>query len=156
MWLSRDGLDPAATSATMRGFRHGVRGPYTHNPDFLLADPRHLAPSRPPRVDGELWADPDGLHLSESAGIVIADTTYGNVVVSGESTGSLLPTVDLGGFLVGPPEPCPWPQPGTRFTVTRSGKTVLAAVDDKPARSCPGPEGRVAIGLRGLGASSSP
>ena len=155
VWLSRRGNEPGATSATLRGFRHGMRGPYTHDPDFLLADPSHLAPSRPPRVDGELWADTEGLHLAESAHVVIADATFGNVVVSGEASGAL-PAVELGAWTIGPSSAagCPWPAGGPRFTVTRSGRTVLVKVDDgtnEKATSCTGPEGRVTVGLHGLG-----
>jgi len=155
VWLSRepnpDDLDKKQT--VLRGFRHGMRGPYTNDPDFLLADPLHLAPSRPPRPDGELWADAEGLHLSESEGVVIADTTYGNIVISGETPGSSLPTLQLGTSIIGPPPPapCPWPASGTKFTVSRSGGTVLVAVDGGMPVSCPGPEGRVSVGLRGLG-----
>ena len=152
VWLSRRGLETGTKSATLRGFRYGVRGPYAQDPDFLLADPSHLAPSRPPRMDGELWADADGLHLSALARVVIADTTYGNVVVTGETNGAL-PTIELGTSTIGPPSSaCPWPHPGTRFNVTRSGPTILVKVDDRTPTSCTGPEGRVTIALRGLGA----
>lgn len=149
VWLSRRGIDADTKRATLRGFRHGVRGPYTHDPDFLPADPRHLAPNHPPRSEGELWSDADGLHLSESARVVISDATYGNVVISGESAGSLA-TLELGAWTIGPSSaPCPWSGPGTRFTVTRSGRTVLVKVDDRTPTSCTGPEGRVTIALRG-------
>ena len=152
VWLSRTIVPETMEVKTgLRGFRHGVRGPYTHDPDFLLADPRHMSPSRPPRTDGLLWADAQGLHLSESTGVVIADTTYGNVVVSGETSGSSLPTLELGGWPIGPPGPCPWPRMGTKFTVTRAGRTLLLAVDGEAPKDCPGPDGRVTIGLRGLG-----
>jgi hypothetical protein len=148
VWLSREGT--VDRKAILRGFRHGVRGPYTHDPDFLFADPRHIAPSRPPHPDGELWSDAEGLHLSETASVVITDTTYGNFVMSGEAAGPSLPAVELGAFTVGPAAPCPWPAAGTKFTVTRSGRSVLVAVDDAAPKSCTGPDGRVTIGLRGL------
>ncbi|HMI83672.1 MAG TPA: hypothetical protein VK550_06225 [Polyangiaceae bacterium] len=152
VWLSRGGIEEGTRRATLRGFRHGVRGPYTQDPDFLLADPRHLAPSHPPRPEGELWTDLAGLHLSPSAGVVITDATYGNVVISGETPGSSLPTVALGEWTIGDASaPCPWSFLGTSFTVTRSGRTVLVKVDDRAPTSCAGPEGRVSIGLRGLG-----
>ncbi len=152
VWLSRAGIADGSKSAVLRGFRHGARGPYTHDPDFLLADPRHVAPSRPPRSEGELWTDAEGLHLSASASVVIADTTYGNFVSSGEAAGSSLPTFALGAWTVGPPPAsCPWPSAGTRFTVTRSGRSVLVKVDDGATTSCAGPEGRVSLGLHGPG-----
>ena len=157
VWLSREGTaDPAQRKAILRGFRHGVRGPYAHDPDFLGADPRHLAPSRPPHRDGDVWADAEGLHLSEWAGVVVTDTTYGNVVISGETMGPALPTVQLGTLTVGvpSPEPCPWPGLGTKFNVARGGSTVLVAVDGGPSKSCSGPSGRVSIGLHGLGAET--
>jgi hypothetical protein len=155
VWLSRRGNEVGKTSATLRGFRHGVRGPYTHDPDFLLADPSHLAPSLPPRVDGELWADADGLHLAKAARVVIADATFGDVIVTGDTDGAL-PALDLGGWAVGASsgEGCAWPAAGSRFTVTRSGRTVLVKVDDGSngkTTSCAGPEGRVTIGIGGLG-----
>jgi hypothetical protein len=150
IWLSRTVTETTETT-TLRGFRHGVRGPYAHDPDFLLADPRHLSPSRPPRADGALWADPAGLHLSEGAGVVVTDTTYGNVVVSGDAPGSSLPTLLLGGSAIGPAGPCPWPRGGTRFTATRAGRTLLVSVDGEAPKDCSGPEGRVTIGLRGPG-----
>ena len=152
VWLARTITpDTLEEKTALRGFRHGVRGPYTHDPDFLLADPRHMSPSHPPRTDGHLWADAEGLHLSESAGVVMTDTTYGNVVVSGETSGSSLPTLELGGWAIGPPGPCPWPRTGTKFTVTRAGRTLLVAVDGEAPKDCPGPDGRVTVGLRGLG-----
>jgi hypothetical protein len=150
VWLSRV-LTPTGETTRLRGFRHGVRGPYTHDPDFLLADPRHLSPSRPPRTDGALWADAEGLHLSPGTGAVITDTTYGNVIVSGETPRSSLPTLELGGWAIGPPGPCPWPRSGTKFTVTRTGRTLLVAVDGDTPKDCTGPDGRVTIGLRGPG-----
>jgi hypothetical protein len=152
VWISRK--DAASGGAVLRGFRHGVRGPYSQDPDFLLADPRHLAPSRPPILDGELWTDLEGLHLSESASAVLTDTTYGDVVISGETPGSSLPTLELGALSVGPPPPapCPWPSSGTKFAVTRSGHNVQVAVDDGAPQKCTGPDGRVTIRLRGLGA----
>jgi hypothetical protein len=150
VWLSRTRSGEPEEKTGLFGFRHGMRGPYTHDPDFLLADPRHLAPSRPPRADAEVWADARGLHLSQSSGVVITDTSYGNVVVSGEAPGSSLPTLTLGQLAIGP-EPCPWPGTGSKFTVTRAGRTVLVAIDDEAPKSCAGPDGRVTIGLGGLG-----
>ena len=64
VWLARHSTGDISKPATLRGFRYGVRGPYTIDPDFVLADPRHLAPSRPPRMNGELWTDTSGLHLA--------------------------------------------------------------------------------------------
>jgi hypothetical protein len=153
VWLSRAGVASGGKGAVLRGFRHDVRGPYTHDPDFLLADPRHIAPSRPPLAEGALWSDADGLHLSKSAGVVIADTTYGNFVMSGETRDSSLPALALGTWTIGAAAPgaCLWPSAGTRFTVTRSGRTVLVQVGDLAPASCTGPDGRVTIGLRGLG-----
>jgi hypothetical protein len=31
--------------ATLRGFRYGGRGPYTIDPNFVVANPRHMAPA---------------------------------------------------------------------------------------------------------------
>jgi hypothetical protein len=154
VWLARQSNGDSSKPATLRGFRYGVRGPYTLDPDFVLADPRHLAPSRPPHLHGELWADTEGLHLAASGGAVVTDATYGDVAVSGEAPGSALPAVTFGSTVVGK-DGCAWPGAGTKFTVTRSGSTLAMSVDGgaTPATgNCSGPEGRITLGLQGLGA----
>jgi hypothetical protein len=151
VWLARQTSGDSSKPATLRGFRYGVRGPYTIDPDFVLADPRHLAPSRPP-VDGELWTGTGGLHLAASAGAVIADATYADVVVSGETPDSSLPALTFGSWAIG--IDCAWPGAGTKFTVTRTGRMLATSVDGgggTASGSCMGPEGRIAIGLRGSG-----
>jgi hypothetical protein len=153
VWLARQSTGDISKPATLRGFRYGVRGPYTIDPDFVLADPRHLAPSRPPRMNGELWNDTDGLHLAASAGAVIADATYGDVAVSGEAPGNALPTLTFGSWAVGK-DGCAWPGAGTKFTVTRSGHTLAMNVEGGASSaigSCAGPQGRTTLGLHGLG-----
>jgi hypothetical protein len=154
MWIARKGVsdgpdDRDALHATLRGFRYDVRGPYAIDPEFLLADPRHLAPSEPPRQGGALFADAAGLHLTEGTSIVIADTTYGDVVITGETPNATLPAIAIGDFDVGTLS-CPWPAAGTTFTVTRTDREVIAQVGDQ-SRRCNGPAGRVKLGLRGLG-----
>jgi hypothetical protein len=152
VWIARQSArEGLPSNATLRGFRHGVRGPYARDTDFLLGDPQHVAPSRPPRDGGELWADAAGLHLAPSAGVVIADATYGDVAITGHTMDGALPEFNLGALAVGS-DACQWPGAADRFTVTRAGRSVIAEAAGA-TRSCTGPEGRVRIGLRGLGAS---
>jgi hypothetical protein len=151
VWLARQSTGENSAPAVLRGFRYGVRGPYTLDPDFVLADPRHLAPSRPPHQDGELWTDTDGLHLNASTGAVITDTTYGDVVISGETPGSAFPALTFGSWAIG--LDCTWPGAGTRFTVTRAGRTLTTSVEggaSSASGTCTGPEGRTTLGLHGL------
>jgi hypothetical protein len=153
VWLARLTPGDISQPATLRGFRYGVRGPYTIDPDFVLADPRHMAPSRPPAVGGEIWAHTDGLHLTEFASAVITDTTYGDVAISGEVPGSALPALMFGDWALGK-DGCPWPGVGTKFTVTRTGRTLAMSVEDEDSSasgSCTGPQDRTTLGLRGLG-----
>jgi hypothetical protein len=150
-WIARQGAREGPDNATLRGFRHGVRGPYARDAEFLLGDPEHLAPSRPPREGGELWADAAGLHLAPSVGVAIADATYGDVTVTGDAADGVLPALNLGAFAVGG-DACPWPGAGDRFTVKRDGRAVIAEAGGA-SRTCSGPEGRVPIGVHGLGTS---
>jgi hypothetical protein len=153
LWLARQVPGDQSQPANVRGFRHDVRGPFTSDADFFLAEPAHMAPDRLPVPGGAVWADIDGLHLTENAQVAITDTTYANVMIKGETdetAASELPELWLGDFAIA--RDCGWPSPsGKEFVVTRSGRNVEVHVDVGATKECPGPEGRVTIALGGSG-----
>jgi hypothetical protein len=167
VWLQREpGPDAGEMVTKVRGFRYDVRGPMARDTKFVLTDhdPQHIVPDRP--LGGDIQIEDNvGLHLTKGA-VGIADTTYGDVVVSGKTRSMNLPGIRLGStFLVGS-EQCPWPSSsGTEagvgtdrsFEVKRSGAgLVLTADPGTPASAtlaCTGPEGRVSVALSTLESS---
>jgi hypothetical protein len=169
MWPERiQDADSGERVTKMRGFRHDVRGPLASDTAFVFVDRAlpHVVPDRPPGTD--ITIDDDGLHISNDARVVIADATYADVTISGRVHSMSLPALTFGPtFAIG--RDCPWPDPGRAdagfsdagprmdrtFDVKRSGAKILISVDKGPWKPCErgGPEGRVPIGLAGLGSS---
>jgi hypothetical protein len=140
-WLATDG-----TNATVGGFRHGVRGPYTAaDRPLLLQNNDGTALDRPlpaaETIVGVTLRDP-GAHL------VLTDTTYQTLKMSLEIavTGEGGPVVTLGGRDYGGDD-CPWPGTNeTTFVVTRSAAAVRLERGDE-SRSCTPPEGRASVSI---------
>jgi hypothetical protein len=146
VWLARQTANDATSGARVRGFRHGVRGPYTRDVDLMLfSDASHWIADRPPAADVEF--DRDGLHLDHGARAVLADTIYGDCRLDAATPSQILPTVEIGAAAVGDPS-CTWPAPqGNQISITRRGTSLDVGVDGVH-RVCDGPPGHVAIGLR--------
>jgi hypothetical protein len=148
LWLGR----------TIRGFRHGVRGPFARDAaPLLFADTAHVAPDRPPSP-GLVFSDSDGLHLKRlitlpAPRVLVTDTIYADFDLSADVVrgpdGAVLPEIEVGDAKVGEGA-CNWPAGlgGSSFSVRRRGKALEGAVDGATRITCEGPEGRVGIALR--------
>jgi hypothetical protein len=156
MWLVRDPGDVGKSQATVRGFRHGVRGRLSREAGPLLfGDTLHLAPDRPAR-SGVVSFEQGALHLSKpftltAPRVVVTDTLYADFDLSLERDASgALPEIEVGSKVVGSAL-CPWPAEGTgaSLSVVRRGATLLVRVGSVQAQPpCSGPDGRVAIAVR--------
>lgn len=142
MWIARE-----KDGDMLVGFRHGVRGPYARDDGFLLlGDALHTAPDRPARPGGPVEFLPDGLHIAD-ARVMVTDTTYADLDISGAARTAVLPHIELGTVTIG--VDCPWPRAtGKAFTISRAGNSVSVEVDGQTT-TCAGPAGRVSIALRG-------
>jgi hypothetical protein len=148
LWLAREMPGDTSSLARVRGFRHGVRGPYTRDAEpMLLADPVHWVPDRPPGSTSGITFDREGLHLSMSGRAVLGDTIYADFALTVSAKAEFLPRFEIGDFVVGDAT-CAWPKAnGAQIAITRQGASLALRVDDAE-RTCDGPLGRVRIGLR--------
>jgi hypothetical protein len=157
VWLGRRTPGDTTSFARLRGFRHGVRGPFARDASPLLfSDGVHLAPDRPPSQDGTHF-DGQWLHLatppqeSHPARVVVTDTLYADFDLSAEASGAsgdVLPSVEVGTSIVGS-DACPWnASTGSTFAVHRTGQTLDMEVDGKKGETCRVPADRIGIALR--------
>jgi hypothetical protein len=153
-WLVREPGDVTKMSASLKGFRHGVRGPLSREAGpLLVSGTDHLAPDRPPKT-GVVSFEGDGLHLSKpitvaAPRVVLADTVYADFDLSLERDPSASwPDIVVGSVVVGSGS-CPWPSAaaGPLSSVARRGAKLELKVGATQA-TCPGPEGRVGIAFR--------
>jgi hypothetical protein len=140
--------------SALRGFRHGVRGRLARDAaPLLLADASHVAPDRPPRPGLVAFDTTDGLHLAKrvtetAPRAVVTDTLYADFDLSADCPSGTLPEIEIGASVVGAGS-CTWPGAGTGSSLTlhRRGTSIEVVVGGT-SKSCPGPEGRVAVALR--------
>jgi len=151
----------APCSASVRGFRHGLRGPYTQAvAPLLLADTEGVAldrapgaPPSPGAVATTSWRNPANgeVQITPGSTLLVTDTTYEDVDIVIHVTAGPPPSVHLGSTSFGKGS-CQWPlatpQPAFDAELTRRGGTVTLTVKGR-TRSCPGPSGRLAISLTG-------
>jgi len=149
LWLAREMPGGTGSEARVRGFRHGVRGPYTRDAEpMLLADPLHWVPDHPPHSATNIGFDGEGLHVSTGGRAVLADTIYGDFALTVSAMTEILPRFEIGELVVGD-SGCPWPKAnGAQIAITRQGTSLAVRVDDAE-RTCAGPSGHLRIGLRG-------
>ncbi|HVW28345.1 MAG TPA: hypothetical protein VHC69_23440 [Polyangiaceae bacterium] len=152
---------PTPCSASVRGFRHGLRGPYSQAvAPLLLADTEGVAldrapgaPPSPGAVATASWRNPANgqVQITPGSTLLVTDTTYEDVDVVVHVTAGPPPTVHLGSATFGKGS-CQWPltapQPAFDAELTRRGGSVTLTVKGR-ARSCPGPSGRVAVSFAG-------
>jgi hypothetical protein len=150
---------PPSCSASVYGFRHGLRGPYTQAvAPLLLTDTEGTAPDRPtgsPPDPGAVAAGPwrdtknGEVHITAGSALVLTDTTYADVDVVVHATAGAPPLFHLGSATFGKAS-CQWPLPApqTPFDaeLVRRGPTVTLTVKGR-TRTCAGPSGRAAISL---------
>jgi len=157
MWLRRS--TAGDSSARLRGFRHGVRGPFARDlAPLIFADTVHVAPDRPPGPTGEIYFDGEWLQLKSdgprSPGVVVTDTLYGDFDLSVQASGDALPLLDIGKLALGSTA-CPWPSAAptsgatSTVSVRRKGRSLDVQVDARASgRNCESPDGRVGIAIR--------
>ena len=154
-WFSAD------SPPNLMAFRGGTRGPLSNDLPLVAltepddpAQPAHLVPDRRTSEifgrNGETMQNELTLDAADDAARVwLSDARFEDAIVSVDFSGApprvLLDATEVGG------ESCPWPLPdetsGT-LRITRRGGALYLAQARSSAR-CDGPEGPIALGLRG-------
>lgn len=141
VWLGFGG-----DAASIGGFRHGTRGPYTTTVDPLLRrDTEGVSPDRP------LAGAPDGsgVTLSDTeARLVLTDATYAALRLVLDVASGPPPVVYLGARAYGEDD-CEWPErdAGGLATLARTESAVRLEHGGR-SRECSPPDGRVVVSLR--------
>jgi hypothetical protein len=154
VWLGRSAMEEGAK---LRGFRHGLRGPFARDvAPLVFADTAHVAPDRPPNPGEHIYFDGEWLRIENDGRraprAVVTDTSYADFELSLLATGDALPTLELGKTLAGA-DACPWPRsaPATGATSTlvvrRSATTLDLRMDEIAGPSCAIADGRVTIAI---------
>jgi hypothetical protein len=141
VWLE-EGNGPASVG----GFRHGTRGPYTVSaiPLFLESNDG-AAPDRPM----EATTPGGGLPMSDpELRLILTDTTYDAVGLTLDIEQGAPPVVYLGERAYGEGD-CAWPEPEAEGTATLTRTADGVRLEHgQGQRDCTPPKGRVTVSLR--------
>jgi hypothetical protein len=139
-------LATGAEAATIGGFRHGTRGPFTAIiTPVLLQNDDDVTPDRPLPAS---FADDGGITLDDAATtLFVADTTYADLTLTIAIGAGDAPVVRLGDHRYGGDD-CPWPlsDGDVPAVLVRHGDVVTVKRGDDSS-DCDGPRGRVSIAL---------
>jgi hypothetical protein len=158
------GLGVWVDGATVHALRFGARGPYVSATAPLLASdtsgtaPDRLADTGP---NGAIAFDPTaGLSLESGASAFVTDATFASFTLDAETPGASPPAIVLrdaaGNETVLDSSACPT-TPSATLHVERDGDTLRASTGGAlvTCNAAPASGARVAIGVRGDGASAS-